>query len=115
MRTDGARYPTWPFVGRTRGLIAFPPCKAWSTAGKRLGLLDQPLVQEAVDQLAAGRATRAHLLARCRDERSLLAAEPMRSLHALNTVGAPEWVAMEEVPDILPLWKQYAAVLRGHA
>ncbi|WP_423247769.1 DNA cytosine methyltransferase [Streptomyces achmelvichensis] len=37
----------------------------------------------------------------------------MRFLHALNTVGEPDWVAMEEVPDVLPLWKQYAAVLRG--
>ncbi|MCM8556172.1 DNA cytosine methyltransferase, partial [Streptomyces sp. STCH 565 A] len=63
--------------------------------------------------LAAGRDTRARLLAACRDERSLLAAEPMRYLYALNTVGEPDWVAMEEVPDVLPLWKQYAAVLRG--
>lgn len=37
----------------------------------------------------------------------------MRYLHALNTVGEPEWVAMEEVPDVLPLWKQYAAILRA--
>lgn len=82
-------------------------------AGKRLGLVDQPLVHDAVEDLAAGRDTRERLLAACRDERSLLAAEPMRYLHALNMVGEPEWVAMEEVPDVLPLWKQYAAVLRG--
>ncbi|MGY3678335.1 DNA cytosine methyltransferase [Streptomyces sp. TE33382] len=81
-------------------------------AGKRLGLLDQPLVHEAVKDLAAGRDTRERLLGACRDERSLLAAEPMRYLHALNTAGEPDWVAMEEVPDVLPLWKQYAAVLR---
>ncbi|CAM5372204.1 DNA (cytosine-5-)-methyltransferase OS=Streptomyces rimosus subsp. rimosus (strain ATCC / DSM 40260 / JCM 4667 / NRRL 2234) OX=1265868 GN=SRIM_037155 PE=3 SV=1 [Streptomyces rimosus subsp. rimosus] len=37
----------------------------------------------------------------------------MRYLHALNTVGEPEWVAMEEVPDVAPLWKQYAAILRS--
>nr|WP_171817548.1 DNA cytosine methyltransferase [Streptomyces viridosporus] len=112
IRTDVAMYPTWPWVGRTRGLIASPPCQAWSMAGKRLGLVDQPLVHEAVENLAAGRDTRERLLAACRDERSLLAAEPMRYLHALNTVGEPKWVAMEEVPDVLPLWKQYAAVLR---
>ncbi|MBB0244194.1 DNA cytosine methyltransferase [Streptomyces alkaliphilus] len=113
IRTDVARYPTWPWVGRTRGLIASPPCQAWSMAGKRLGLVDQPLVHTAVEDLAAGRDTRERLLTACRDERSLLAAEPMRYLQALNTVGEPEWVAMEEVPDVLPLWKQYAAVLRG--
>src|SRR5690606_41131633 len=110
---DVARYPTWPFIGHTRGVIASPPCQAWSMAGKRLGLLDQPLVHAAVEDLAAGRDTRERLLAACRDERSLLAAEPMRYLYALNTVGEPDWVAMEEVPDVLPLWKQYAAVLRG--
>ncbi|MGW1224882.1 DNA cytosine methyltransferase [Streptomyces sp. NPDC002530] len=113
IRTDVAMYPTWPFLGRTRGVIASPPCQAWSTAGKRLGLLDQALVHAAVEDLAAGRDTRARLLADCRDARSLLAAEPMRYLYALNAVGEPDWVAMEEVPDVLPLWKQYAAVLRG--
>ncbi|MGW2917795.1 DNA cytosine methyltransferase [Streptomyces angustmyceticus] len=95
------------------GLDREPPCQAWSTAGKRLGLIDQPLVHQAVADLAVGRDTRERLLAACRDERSLLAAEPMRYLHALHTVGEPEWVAMEEVPDVLPLWKQYAAILRS--
>ncbi|MDX3617048.1 DNA cytosine methyltransferase [Streptomyces europaeiscabiei] len=113
IRTDVARYPTWIFSGRILGLIASPPCQAWSMAGKRLGLVDQPLVHQAVADLAAGRDTREQLLGACADERSLLAAEPMRYLHALNTVGEPEWVAMEEVPDVLPLWKQYAAILRA--
>ncbi|MFB1044228.1 DNA cytosine methyltransferase [Streptomyces chrestomyceticus] len=113
LRTDVARYPVRPFVGRTTGVIASPPCQAWSMAGKRLGLLDQPLVHQAVADLAAGRDTRETLLGACRDERSLLAAEPMRYLQALNTAGEPEWVAMEEVPDVAPLWKQYAAILRS--
>jgi DNA (cytosine-5)-methyltransferase 1 len=81
-------------------------------AGKRLGLLDQPLVHQAVADLAAGRDTRAGLLTACRDERSLLAAEPMRYLHALHQADQPQWVVMEEVPDVLPLWRQYAAILR---
>ncbi len=103
LQTDVALYPVWPWVGRTRGLIASPPCQAWSMAGKRLGLVDQPLVHQAVADLAAGRDTRAALLAACRDPRSLLAAEPMRYLHALHQAGEPEWVTMEEVPDVLPL------------
>ncbi|MGW0710507.1 DNA cytosine methyltransferase [Streptomyces sp. NPDC002643] len=113
IRTDVAAYPAWIFSGRVLGLIASPPCQAWSMAGKRLGLVDQPLVHQAVADLATGHDTREHLLAACADARSLLAAEPMRYLHALNTVGEPEWVAMEEVPDVLPLWKQYAAILRS--
>ncbi|MDF3292387.1 DNA cytosine methyltransferase [Streptomyces silvisoli] len=112
IRTDVALYPVRPFLGKTTGLIASPPCQAWSMAGKRLGIVDQPLVHQAVADLAAGRDTRGQLLTFCRDERSLLAAEPMRSLQALNECGQPEWVAMEEVPDVLPLWRQYAAILR---
>ncbi|MFD4476405.1 DNA cytosine methyltransferase [Streptomyces sp. NPDC058471] len=112
IRTDVAAYPLWPFLGRITGLIASPPCQAWSMAGKRLGLVDQPLVHQAVADLAQGLDTREQLLAACRDERSLLAAEPMRYLHALHQHGQPEWVAMEEVPDVLPLWRQYAAILR---
>ncbi|MFF3694081.1 DNA cytosine methyltransferase [Streptomyces sp. NPDC002221] len=112
IRTDVAMYPVGPFLGKTTGLIASPPCQAWSMAGKRLGLVDQPLVHQAVTDLAQGQDTREKLLAACRDERSLLAAEPMRYLHALHQHGQPEWVAMEEVPDVLPLWRQYAAILR---
>ncbi|MFE2140391.1 DNA cytosine methyltransferase [Streptomyces sp. NPDC059456] len=113
IRTDVAMYPTWPLVGRTAGLIASPPCQAWSRACKRLGLVDQPLVHQAVADLAVGRDTRSKLLTACKDVRSLLAAEPMRYLHALHAVGEPEWIVMEEVPDVLPLWRQYAVILRG--
>jgi DNA (cytosine-5)-methyltransferase 1 len=109
IRTDVARYPTAPFQGRITGLLASAPCQAWSRAGKGLGLIDQPLVHQAVTDLSEGRDTRAELLAKCRDERSLLAAEPMRWLYDLR----PQWVAMEEVPDVLPLWRQYARMLRG--
>lgn len=105
---DVAQYPTRPFAGRIRGFIASPPCQAWSDAGKQLGLVDQPLVHQSVHDLAQGRDTRTELIAQCRDERSLLAAEPMRWLHDLR----PEWVAMEEVPKVLPLWRQYAVYLR---
>lgn len=109
VQCDIATYPTEPFTGRVTGLIASPPCQAWSRAGKGLGLVDQPLVHQAVRDLAHGHDTRPELLAQCRDERSLLAAEPMRWLHDLR----PEWTAMEEVPDVLPLWRQYVQILRG--
>ncbi|MEE1831223.1 DNA cytosine methyltransferase, partial [Streptomyces sp. SP17KL33] len=62
IRTDVAAYPPWIFSGRVLGLIASPPCQAWSMAGKRLGLVDQPLVHQAVADLAAGHDTRHHLL-----------------------------------------------------
>ncbi|MFB6941352.1 hypothetical protein ACFCZY_04070 [Streptomyces sp. NPDC056237] len=80
-------------------------------AGKRLGPLDRPLVHQAVADLARGHDTRGKLLGSCRDERSLLAADPMRYLHALNSTGEPDRVAVEEVPDVLALWRPYAAIL----
>lgn len=109
IRTDVAAYPTAPFKGRIVGKVDSPPCQAWSRAGKGLGLVDQPLVHQAVEDLSHGRDTRAKLLTACKDARSLLAAEPMRWHHDLR----PEWICMEEVPDALPLWRQYAAILRG--
>lgn len=109
VRCDVATMPTGPFVGRVAVKVDSPPCQAWSRAGKGLGLLDQPLVHQAVEDLARGRDTRAVLLTACRDPRSLLAAEPMRWHHDLR----PETIVMEEVPDVLPLWRQYAQILRA--
>ncbi|MER5622488.1 DNA cytosine methyltransferase [Streptosporangium sp. NPDC002544] len=109
IRCDVSQYPTEPFKGRIKGKISSPPCQGWSRAGLGLSLLDQPLVHQAVEDLARGHDTRADLAAACRDKRSILAAEPMRWLYDLR----PEWVAMEQVPDVLPLWRQYAEILRG--
>jgi DNA (cytosine-5)-methyltransferase 1 len=109
IRCDVAHYPTAPFLGRRIAKVDSPPCQAWSRAGKGLGLVDQPLVHQAVEDLSRGRDTRAELRGACKDARSLLAAEPMRWHHDLR----PEWITLEEVPDVLPLWKQYAAILRA--
>ncbi|MFE9432891.1 DNA cytosine methyltransferase [Streptomyces sp. NPDC006640] len=108
VQCDVAAYPTAPFKG-IRGKISSPPCQPWSRAGNRAGLADQALVQQAVHDLAHGRDTRAEHKAGCKDERSILAAEPMRWLYDLR----PEWVCMEQVPDVLPLWLQYALYLQG--
>lgn len=109
VQADVAAIPVAPIVGKVRGFIASPPCQAWSRAGKRLGLADQPLVHQAVHDLSLGRDTRAGLLAECKDPRSLLAAEPMRYIEAIR----PEWITLEEVPDVLPLFRHYAEILRG--
>lgn len=108
IQCDATAYPTAPFAPYIRGGIFSPVCTPWSRAGKRLGIADQPLVHQAVHDLAQGRDTRAELLTACQDKQSMLAAEPMRWLYDLR----PEWVTMEQVPDVLPLWKQYAVYLR---
>jgi len=109
IQCDVAQYPTEPFKGRVEGLIDSAPCQPWSKSGHGLGLEDQPLVHEAVHDLSLGRDTRGKLLDACKDKRSLLAAEPMRWLHDLR----PVWTAMEEVPEVLPLFRHIAEILRG--
>ncbi|MEV5944674.1 DNA cytosine methyltransferase [Streptomyces sp. NPDC051994] len=109
IRCDVATYPTAPFKGVITGKVDSSPCQAWSRAGKGLGLLDQPLVLQAVEDLAHGKDTRAVLKGSCRDPRSILAAEPMRWHHDLR----PETILMEQVPDVLPLFRQYGRILHS--
>lgn len=108
IRCDVSQYPTGPFAGRIRTLIASPPCQPYSAAGTGAGAGDQQHVAQAVEDLAIGRDTRDALGALCADERSILAAEPMRYAAALH----PETVLLEQVPAVLPLWQQYAALLQ---
>lgn len=107
IRCDVTQYPTWPFKGCTTGHIASPPCPGFGKSGKKLGLQDLPLVHQAIEDLSRGKDTRAGIGAACLDGRSILTAEPMRWLYDLM----PEWVCMEQVPSVLPVWEQYARVL----
>lgn len=108
IQCDVTQYPTAPFKGRITGKISSPVCTPFSRAGKQEGLVDLPLVYQAVHDLAHGRDTRTQVQAACKDGKSILAAEPMRWLYDLR----PEWVCMEQVPSVLPLWQQYAGILR---
>jgi DNA (cytosine-5)-methyltransferase 1 len=109
VRCDVTQYPTWVFKGRTDGGIWSPPCPGFNKSGKKLGLLDLPLVHQAIEDLSRGKDTRAATGAACRDERSILTAEPMRWMADLM----PDWICMEQVPSVLPVWQQYADVLRS--
>ncbi|HTU85118.1 MAG TPA: DNA cytosine methyltransferase [Solirubrobacteraceae bacterium] len=93
--------------GPVWGLIASPPCQAWSVAGRGLGREDKPQVIACVHELTAGSDTRAERLAACSDPRSLLTVEPLRWTLALR----PRWVAFEQVPPVLGLWTLFAALL----
>ena len=109
IRCDVTQYLTAPFLRRIQGKIDSPVCPSFSKSGKGLGLIDMPLIHQAIDDLAHSRDTRADIKAACLDERSILTAEPMRWHHDLR----PEWIAMEQVPAVMPLWEHYAMVLRG--
>ncbi|QEU82974.1 DNA cytosine methyltransferase [Streptomyces subrutilus] len=109
IRADVAAYPTAPLRGKVTGLIASPPCQTFSAAGLRAGNTDLPMCHQVLDDLARGHDTRSTLRASCTDLRSLLVVEPLR--YALDL--RPEWIALEEVPAVLPLFEHTARLLAG--
>lgn len=106
VRCDIATYPTTPFTGRVTGLAGSPPCQGWSSAGKRAGELDRARVHELVDRYAAGHDTPGGGWV---DDRSHHVAQPVRWIRDLR----PEWVCLEQVPPVLPLWEHVGRVLRS--
>ena len=104
VQADAARFPLGHLRGAVDGVAGGPPCPPWSTAGKRLGLLDQDAVLARADALATGRTP---ATVTWHDPRSPLCAEPMRYVHALR----PRWVVLEQVPAVLPLWRHMARLL----
>ena len=92
------------------GLIASPPCQAYSSAGKGLGKKDKPRVLACARELGAGRDTRARHRAGCKDPRSLLTVEPLRWAIAIR----PRWLAMEQVPAVAEMWAAFAELLGAH-
>lgn len=106
IQCDIATYPTAPFVGRVTGLIASPPCQAWSMAGNRKGEQDKERVHELVNAYAQGANNPGDGWA---DPRSHHAAQPIRWVRDLR----PEWVCLEQVPPVIDLWHHMGDVLCG--
>lgn len=88
------------------GLIASPPCQAFSMAGKGRG---RSAIVELLAHVDACRdgwvAPSASLCAE--DVRADLTLEPIRWADALR----PRWIAWEQVPAVLPLWEHAARIL----
>jgi DNA (cytosine-5)-methyltransferase 1 len=97
-------------LGPVNGLVASPPCQAYTVCGKRLGTADMPLVVACAHELAAGHDSRTVRLGECQDPRSLLSVEPLRWVLALR----PRWLAFEQVPGVLGLWTLFAGLLGSH-
>jgi DNA (cytosine-5)-methyltransferase 1 len=107
IQADVAAYPTAPFAGRVDGLIASPPCPTFSSAGDGAGKTDTPNVLRLIADYANGRPPGEYAW---EDERSALTAQPMRWAVALR----PRWIALEQVPPVLPIWRYTAEMLRKH-
>lgn len=106
IRCDVAAYPTEPFAG-VEGVIASPPCQAWSMAGKRKGEQDRAACHELADRMAAGDDSTAWR--EWEDPRSPLVCQPVRWVRDLR----PVWVALEEVPAVASLWEHFARIFRA--
>jgi DNA (cytosine-5)-methyltransferase 1 len=95
------------------GLIASPPCPGFSMAGKGEGRKDLGLILAAAADLNRGvdpATVFGMLRAWQNDERSALTLEP---LHWALTLR-PSWIALEQVPAVLPIWEAYAGALSAH-
>ena len=96
--------------GYPKGLIASPPCQTFSAAGLGAGrkALDEVLLGV---QLLRQRLTEMPTFP---DERTALVLEPLRwALEAADDGQPFGWIALEQVPTVLPVWEAYAGVLRS--
>lgn len=104
VRCDVATYPPEAFRGFD-GLVASPPCQAFSMAGKRLGMLDLKRIHAAVEACRGGWVAPSCEWA---DDRSPLILEPLRWAWTIR----PTWIACEQVPPARGVWEHMADVLR---
>jgi DNA (cytosine-5)-methyltransferase 1 len=134
IRADVSEFPTDRLAGRVSGVIASPVCTTFSAAGKRAGVAVLNVLDASIRDVFEGGKTRAahrREMARMlrkswwpspkltRAERSAaiwkavrsasLVVEPARFIYTCR----PEWVAMEQVREVLPLWEVYAEELRA--
>jgi DNA (cytosine-5)-methyltransferase 1 len=110
IRGDVAQLAPEPFAGKCRGLVASPPCQAWSMAGKGHGRGEIAKVHAAVEMCRAG-WTDAALAGPWADPRTPLILQPLR--WAWDLRGSLEWIAMEQVPPALGVWQHIADIFRG--
>lgn len=104
--------PLTVFPNGLRLLVGSPPCQAFSAAGKGKGRAGAAYILMGVDLIAWGNDP----VQVCKwvdekldDPRAALVLEPLRWAKDL----LPEYIALEQVPTVLPLWEAMAEVLRS--
>ena len=104
-------------VNFTDGFIASPPCQTFSIAGKGGGREHLPVLVEAMGWMVDHNVTdidqiRNYLRQHDLDDRSTLVLEPLRWILAAHVAGLPfKWVALEQVPSVLPIWEAMQDVM----
>jgi DNA (cytosine-5)-methyltransferase 1 len=99
--------------GRPHFVHSSSPCPGMSTAGKGKGREDLALLGRAAEEMGRGsdpKQVLKYVTAQQQDSRSVLSITPLWWILATN----PEWVTLEQVPTVQPLWDIYAEVLRQH-
>lgn len=94
--------------GPVEGLIASPPCQAWSLAGRRGGEHDRQACHDLADRMDL-LGDDSIDFTEWADPRSHLVTQPVRWVRDLN----PEWIALEEVPAVKGLWHHFAEIFRS--
>lgn len=89
--------------GSPEGYWSSPPCQTFSTAGKGDG-------RDQLDALAEVIHAERWVDADLFDDRTRHVIDAARTAVELH----PEWIAMEQVPAVLPLWRALAHVLEQH-
>lgn len=105
VRADVRHVSPAPWAGLD-GYVASPPCTSFSIAGRGLGTRVLAQIVAAAHRLAAGDDGALHGLGG--DETTALILEPVRQVRDLR----PRWVALEQVPPCLPVWRAYARLFR---
>lgn len=97
--------------GPVVGMIGSPPCTGFSSAGKGRGRAAIEVYRAAISRWAyeAKPPRSAELDDACDDPSAHLVLEPLRWALALR----PRWVALEQVPPVLPVWEALAAALHS--
>lgn len=106
IQADAAKFPV-PRPGIVDGLILSPPCPTFSTAGQGAGRDEMPALIEAVTRWAMHGWVDPWALCEWADPRTALVLEPLRYMAC-----DPEFLLLEQVPPVLPLWQRMAEVLR---
>lgn len=89
--------------------IASPPCQTFSMAGKGEGRKALDDVQRAIFEARHEDPAALHQLTEELDPRTALVLTPLAHIYRHR----PRLVALEQVPEVLPVWHAYAAVLRS--